>query len=530
MRAILLGLALFTAIPTKAEIKRPKLILVVVFDQFRADYLTRFEKKFGPGGFRYLMENGAYYPNGEYDIAQSMTCPGHATILTGAYPYLNGIVSNTWFDREKKLFAYCAEDESYSIVGAATQPHTGTSPKNMNSTTVGDELKNAGFPSKVVTVALKDRAAIMMGGHRPDLAFWFDNKTHQWVTSSYYLPEKNLPAWMNDLNQEVKKTEGQEISWGDASKSEMIYDESQSGAKLSNTVKTGSRDSYAMAYGAELTEQASERAFDAYQLGHSASTDLMAISFSGHDYAGHAFGPNSKEMEILTLAEDRQLAKFLSFVKKKIPLDQITIVLTADHGIPPNPDWLTANRVDAGRISDDKEYASLVSKALDERFGKPKSDWFGYVHDFNFYFNPTALAERSAALHDVEAITKSILEKQKGVAFVYTSQDYADRKLPPGMHGRQIMNTFYLGRSADVTFIPKPFYMPTTGDTVDHLTGYSYDRTVPIIFAGFGVKPGIYSNSARVIDIAPTLTFLSGVVAPSLSEGRVLSEAINLKR
>jgi predicted AlkP superfamily pyrophosphatase or phosphodiesterase len=540
-------LPLLLATPSQADTPRPKLILVVVFDQFRADYLSRFEKLFLPanhgsevGGFKYLMQTGAYFPDGEYDILQSMTAPGHATILTGAYPYLNGIPCNYWLDQQTQQELYCTEDAKFQTVGFPTQPHVGTSPNNMISTTVGDELKDAGFPSHVVSLALKDRAAILMGGHRPDLAMWFDNAARQWTSSDYYLPSKKLPNWMVALDAEVKKTEGQSIHWSEekSSKNTPRIEQKQSGLAwdetipaniLTDDVKTGSRASYGMPYGSELTEQAFEKAFEHYQMGQArgseTATDLFAVSFSSHDVAGHAFGPNSHEMELMTQSEDRTLSKLLNFVRKRVPLKDVTIVLTGDHGVSSKPEWLAEHGVPAGRIGEGKNLVAEISNALDEKFGKPKTPWIGFQLELNYHLSAAALRETKAPLAEVEATAKEVLLKQKGVAYVFTSSEYAARKLPPGMHERQILHTYFPGRSANITVIPQPHFIASLS-TADHMTGYSYDRTVPVILAGFGIKPGRYATKANVIDIAPTLAFLSGVVAPSLSEGRVLSEAL----
>jgi predicted AlkP superfamily pyrophosphatase or phosphodiesterase len=534
---------LLFAVSALADTQRPKLILTLVFDQFRGDYLSRFEHRFLPdvqsngelGGFEYLMKHGAYYPYGEYDISQSMTGPGHATILTGAYPYLNGIPSNLWFDRTKRAKVYCAEDAAFTTVTSTAQetqetndPHIGTSPKNMNSTTVGDELKNAGYPSRVVTVALKDRAAILMGGHRADLALWFDPKAQEWVSSRFYLPGGKLPEWMLELDTEVKKHRNEPYVWKAEGKSSLVTDETHGTQNFRRETKKGTRESFAMPYGGDLTEQAAEAAFENFKLGQGRATDLMAVSFSSHDYAGHAFGPNSREMEEMTVAEDRQVSKFLNFVRKRVPLKDTIIVLTGDHGIPPSPDWLIENRVDAGRLSD-AEFAKTIESAMDEKFGKPSKPWLGFYHDFDFFFDPDTLLERNISLQDAETESKKRLVDHKGTAFVLASLDLEAGRLPPGMHGRQAAKTYYPGRSADITIIPKPFYMKDE-DTVDHLTGYNYDRIVPILMAGFGIRPGLYSRHAEVVDIAPTLTFLSGTIPPSLSEGRVLFEALKSER
>ncbi|MGZ3687882.1 MAG: alkaline phosphatase family protein, partial [Bdellovibrionota bacterium] len=328
---------------------RPKLIFMIVIDQFRADYLTRFEKRFLPprsqggdvGGFRYLMTQGAYYPFAQYDLLQSMTCPGHATVLTGAYPYQAGIPANDWFDPETLQRVYCAEDPTQATVGAeTTDPHLGTSPKNLIADTVGDELKNAGIPSRVVTVALKDRAAIMMGGHRADLALWMDPGSHHWVSSKFYLPDGKLPGWVVHLNETLDQHKGEAITWDYPGPGSGLSTEKY----FPHKADFGTRESMAMPLGVDLTETAAERAFEAFKLGQGAGTDLFAVSFSSHDYVGHQFGPNSREMEEMTVAEDFAISQLLNMVREKVPggLKNTVVILTGDHGIPPIPETAQA--------------------------------------------------------------------------------------------------------------------------------------------------------------------------------------------
>jgi predicted AlkP superfamily pyrophosphatase or phosphodiesterase len=506
----LLPLASLTlAVPTNARAmpatatapgpaKRPALVVAIVIDQFRADYLTRFERKFLPatskqglpGGFELLMSRGAYFPFAEYDILQSMTCPGHATILTGSYPYLAGIPLNDWNQGDERV--YCAEDPDAALVGAAQKsPHAGTSPRNLLSTTFGDELKSSGQPSRVVSLALKDRAAIMLGGHRADLALWLDSDARRWVSSRYYLPDGKLPAWVDELN----KTPGP------------------------------SYDAAATPVGIDVTEAAAERAIAAYDLGRGAGTDLLAISFSSHDYAGHAHGPNADEMEEMTIAEDRALARLFGFIARRVPFERTLLVLTGDHGIPLTPEYAREHKLDGGRI-DENAFTSELETKLVARFGKPSTGkWLPFAHDLNWFVSRRAVADAKLELKTVLDAVRDAVAAIPGIAYAFTLFDYEARRLPPGMHERQILHTYFPGRSGDVIAIPRPYWIPGK-DTAAHLTGYSFDRTVPLAIAGFGVKPGRYATSARVIDIAPTLSWLSGVIPPTLSEGRVLNEII----
>lgn len=526
--------------------EKPKLILMIVIDQFRADYLTRFKKLFKPahgangevGGFEYLTTEGAYYPFAEYDILQSMTGPGHATTLTGAYPYQMGIPVNDWYDVKIKDRVYCAEDRNIQQVGGTpADVHVGTSPKNLLATTFGDELKNAGYPSRVYSVALKDRAAIMMGGHRADLALWFDAKAFQWVSSQYYLPDNKLPEWITKMNAGITAKKGTNVKWeiqGEGSGLSladpmMVHDayNDAAGTQFPHVQPIGTKGSLNMPYGLEITEAAAEQMIEQYKLGNGKATDVLAVSFSSHDYMGHAFGLNSREMEEMTVADDQNISKLLNFVKKRVPggLSNVVVVLTADHGAPSNPDWLKKQKIDAGRI-DEKDMTAAIEKRLENKFGKlGKDHWVASVQDFNFYLNLEAIAKKKLQLGDVENEAKLALQDVQGVFHVVTSTDYNNRTLPPGMHERQILKTYFPGRSGNLVVIPLPFYMSKYA-TVTHQTGYTYDRMVPVILSGFHIKKGVHAEKAEVIDIAPTLSFLTGTIAPSMSEGRVLSEAI----
>lgn len=524
--------------------EKPKLVLLIVIDQFRSDYLTRFKKLFKPahgangevGGFEYLTTEGAYYPFAEYDILQSMTGPGHAITLSGANPYLSGISANEWYDYDLKDRIESIEDRNVRPVPASKEL-SGMSPRNLLATTLGDELKNAGYPSRVLSVALKDRASILMAGHRADLALWFDAKTFQWVSSEYYLPNGNLPEWVVKMNAAIAAKKGTDTRWekqgegtGLSLADPMVVKSAMKdadGIDFPHVQPIGSKGSLNMPYGLEITEAAAEQMIVQYNLGNGKATDVLAVSFSTHDYLGHAFGPNSREMEELTIADDRTISKLLNFVKKRVPggLSNVVVVLTADHGAPPNPDWLKKEKIDAGRI-DSKVMITAIEERLENKFGKlGKEHWVVSEFVFNFYLNKEAIQKKNLKLADVEAEAKAALLKIHGVSHVFTSTDYQNRTLPPGMHERQILKTYFPGRSGNLVVIPLPYYMSNYA-TVTHQTGYNYDRVVPLIFSGFHIKKGVRSEKAEIIDIAPTLSFLTGTVAPSMSEGRVLSEAI----
>ncbi len=487
------------ALPVGGIKQKPKLVLLLAIDQFRADYLTRFTSKFlppktatGHGGFRMLMEKGAYFPFAQYGVLQAMTGPGHAAMLSGSHPYQMGIPLNEWFDVETNEEVYCAGDKSVALV-PASDVLSGTSPKNMRGDTVGDALKNTGYSSKVVSIALKDRAAIFMGGHRADLALWFESKSFQWVSSRHYLPEGKLPGWVTEVNAQVAKQPNQ------------------------------TKGFLATAGGNDLTLALALKAITEMKLGHSAHPDLLALSLSSHDYMGHDHGPNSPLMEAMTISEDKLVASLFNVLEKKIPggMKNVLVVLTADHGVAPHPDLLKP-KVAAGYVDLEKVHVDLEA-VLKEKWGSPAGEkWIPYVEDFNFWIDPKSVEKHGVAAEAVQSEIKSWLLKQTWVSYVFTQAEFTARRLPAGKLEKQILATYFPGRSGQVVAIPRPYFMQK-GSVVTHVTGYPYDSSVPLIFMGPGVKAGTHSGG-EVIDIAPTLSFMLGVVAPALSEGRVLSE------
>jgi predicted AlkP superfamily pyrophosphatase or phosphodiesterase len=530
-------------------IKKPKLIVVLIIDQFRADYLTRFKERFLPaknpsgilGGFNYLISNGTYFPYAQYNILQSMTGPGHATLLSGSYPYQSGIPLNDWYDSKLGKKIYCVEDENSPIVGIQdAKDRPGVSPKNFIGSTIGDELKNAGYPSKVISISLKDRAAVLLGGHRADLALWFDSKSFQWISSKYYLPDGTLPSWVTKLNEEVKIKKNPMKVWSAKLQSTMesyflttnSYPNnkliSKIGPNFNHGISACSPEELSSPYGIELTAQAALRAVDFYNLGKNITPDLLAISFSSHDYVGHAFGPNSKEIEDMTISEDRTISTFLNSLKNKIPggLSDVVVVLSADHGVAPNSDWLIKNKMASGRV-DVEELQIKIENRLNQKYGKIASDgnWISYSIDFNFFINKNAVIEKKINILEIEDEIKKVLKTENGFAFVFTHSEYEKKILPPGIHEKQILKTYFNGRNGDVIAIPKPYFVQGDENTTTHMTGYSYDRTVPLIITGAPFKHAIIPKIVDIIDIAPTLTFLTGTIPPAASEGQVLTEA-----
>jgi len=520
------------ALKLESYLRRPKLVVVLVVDQFRADYLTRFESRFLPssgkpgqlGGFRYLMK-GAYFPFAEYEHLQTTTCPGHAAILTGAYPYAHRIAINEWYDSANGKDVYCVNDDDAKLVGVPAEALPGVSPKLLKTTTVGDELKAAGHSSRVVGIALKDRSAVLLGGHRADLAIWFDGSAYKWISSKYYLPDDKLPEWLEKLNAGIDKRRNTQREW--KSRAETGLSSSFGAGAFSREITFGSRASLASPIGVDLTTEAALAAVRAYGLGGKPSPDILAISYSSHDMLGHKMGPNSREMEEMTIAEDRSLAELFKGLEKSVPggMKNVLVVLTGDHGVAQSRGNLIYARFEAGAI-DQEAMIERLNKALDKKFGETGGKkWIVRALSFNFYLDRKLIQEKKLEAKDVEAELKALLLKEPAAAAVLTRTDYLNGNFPPGMHGRQAKITYVLDQSGDVIMIPKPFYTEDK-DPVTHVTGYNYDRMVPIALAGPNIRSAVHPEHVHVVDLAPTLSFLLGVIAPAHSEGRVLSEAI----
>ncbi len=499
----------------KKPLQKPKLIVVLVIDQMRADYLSRFESRFQkpnskvPGGFKYLMSEGAYFPMAEYDVLQNITCPGHAMILTGAHPNMNGVILNDWYDKVARKSVYCAADEKDKI-----------SPRNLKTSTVGDELKNAGYKSKVIGIALKDRAAVMLGGHRADHALWFDDKSHQWVTSTYYSADNSVPAWVSKENELLLKQIGTEYVWQSTDKPTGLTEGSE--IPFLKKSKIGDAKTLALPYGVDLTMNLATEAIKSLKLGKGSDPDLLAISLSSHDMLGHAFGPNSREMEELTVSEDRSLAKFFSFLQSQALLKNTLIVLTADHGIAPTKEYAINAKLDAGKF-DYLEIFKKINSHLDKKYGRPKNNqWIASFLALNFYLDRATLAEKKLDLSEVETEIKKVLLEEPGVWYVVTSSEYRKGELPPGEIGQQLSRQYIVEQSGDLILIPRPFYMESADKATTHVTGFSYDRTVPLAIAGPGIQKGIYPKRAQILDIAPTLSFMLGIVPPATSHGQIL--------
>lgn len=469
--------------------QKPKLVVVVVIDQFRSDFLTRYQKDFMPSsslGFNHMMSTGAYFAQSTYGILQAMTCPGHAMILSGSYPAQTSISINEWYDAKNKKRAYCADDEEF-----------GLSPRRLKTTTYGDEVKNIYPDSKVFTVSLKDRSAIFLGGHRADMALWYEDKPNAWSTTKYYNGGKT-PAWLDKINAKQK-------TQGDLE------------AKNIEAAIRGTEATMEIAITALTEEKLGQR--------NNNGPDVLGVSMSNHDILGHKEGPDSPNIKKLTLLEDKMLAKLFAALKQKNLLDKTVVVLTADHGIPPAPDLLRANKIASGEL-DFLSAIKIANEKLTKELGSSgKNAWIEGVFASHVYLNRARLAEKNIDPAKAQNIAKEIFEQLPGIYKVITREQVLKSQIPYFDLRFPVENSFVSDVSGDLMLIPEPFFAQKTGALVNHMTNWNYDNSVPVIMWGpKWFSAGVYAGS-KIVDIAPTLSFLSGVLPPAKSSGRVLDEA-----
>jgi predicted AlkP superfamily pyrophosphatase or phosphodiesterase len=528
--------------PARPARSKPKLVLVIVVDQFRYDYLERFDDLFGNGGFRRLMNEGALFTNANYDYVPTFTACGHAAIFSGSVPALNGIVGNAWFDRESgKVRVMVADDSAHLVTGKGLSAKGGAaSPRTLIGTTIGDQMRLANnFQSKVVTVSLKDRAAVLPGGQRPNGAFWFSEADGEFVSSDYYF--KELPAWVKTFDTADRADKYFGTKWERTLPAE-AYRRAQAENLPLQRSALGSHFPYVVTGGEEkpgpkfynafthtpfASEYLSEfgkAAVEAESLGADEYPDLLSISFSSPDLTGHYYGPDSQETEDTYIRLDRVIADLLSYIDKKVGLANTIIAVTGDHGVAPVPEYMRSKGFDAARVPG-REVSDAANKALGARFGEGK--WvINFIND-QLYLDQKLIAEKKVDPAEAERVAGEAALAADGVVNYFTRAQIVGGRMPAGPVARRVTNGFNRERSGDVWLITKPLWFFAEGELpTTHGSAYNYDTHVPVMILGAGVRAGRYNGDCSPSDIAPTLAAMLGIEPPSNRTGRVLVEAL----
>jgi predicted AlkP superfamily pyrophosphatase or phosphodiesterase len=533
LRSLVVALFLLCSIPAvfaSAYNARPKLVVVIVIDQFRGDYLERYRDQFGDGGFRVFIDRGAYFTDCNYDYANTRTAPGHATLFTGSYTSGHGIIANEWWDPQKKKRVTSVEDDTTKLVGVA-KTGVGASPHNLLSDTLGDELKLAtGGKARVFAISLKDGAAVLPAGFSGDAAYWIDPKSGDWITSTYYRPD--LPEWVRNFNGSHRAEKFWNREW---------RDKDGDGNTLGSTAPRNGKDGtpagfyevvgstpFANDYQLEFAKE-----LVLYEkLGAGPATDLLVVSLSANDILGHQVGPDSRQMRSMALELDRSLAEFFSFLGHQIGMANVWMALSADHGVAPLPDFAKTLRLPTANL-DAKALREQINSLLSKKYAQ-KADYVVYLDYPQAWLNEDAFAGIFAGVvaghsaghkeSDAEADTGEAM-KQAGFGGYFTKSQLARGETPATEIGRRYAHSYSPEGGWYVIGIPRPFQVGVAKGT-DHATPFSYDTHVPLAFYGLAFQPGIYRTHAEPVDLAVTLASLLGINAPAQATGRVLTEAL----
>lgn len=540
LRLVLLLLGLFAAFVVRAA-AGPALVVVIVIDGLPQEQLVKYRDLYASGGLKRLLEDGAWFGNAHHGHAVTLTAPGHATVLTGTYPYRHGIIANEWIDRNSLGPVYCTGDPAHTYIGHDTKKLDGTSPANLRVTTVGDELRysNNG-QSKVVAISGKDRGAILLAGKR-GTAWMYMDKSGRFASSTFYMkahPEwhtryyagKPQDKWMGQpwtlLAAETayarSATEGQPWHRGYAGM----------GNRFPFALpKADKPDAYYAAlirspYGDEATLDFARAAIEGEDLGRNPAgvTDLLGVSLSTHDYVNHGFGPESRVSQDHLLRVDRALAGFFEYLDKRIGLDKVLIALTADHGFMNAPEYSAGIGLGGARLNSSRLMTEL-NEALAARFGV-KGNLAPRFTSPTIVLDQQLIAKNSLNRTEVEAAAQRFLLGFPGVAGIYTRTQLESGALPDLPLATQVLRAWNRELSGDLYVIANPFTL-FGGNVATHGSPYTYDTNVPLMLYGESwIKPGKYPRAAAVADLAPTLSYLLEIRPPAASEGRVLEEIL----
>jgi predicted AlkP superfamily pyrophosphatase or phosphodiesterase len=532
LTSLLFSLLVFTSQFLFAQNKpsRPKLVVGIVVDQMRYDYLYRFANRYGENGLKRMMREGLNCQDNHYNYAPTVTAAGHASVYTGTIPAVHGVVGNDWTDRASGKKVYCTEDSTVTTVG--TTGKTGfMSPKNLWTSTITDQLKmSQNYQSKTIAIALKDRGAILPGGHTADAAYWYDSKEGRWITSSFYM--KELPTWVQGFNSEERALKYTKMGWntlypintytqsaGDniefeskmAGETAPVFPHSLQGGNPLELIRTSP-------YGNTLTKDFAIKAMQEEQLGKRGTTDFLAISFSSTDYVGHSFGPQSIELEDTYLRLDQDIAELLTYLDKQYGKDQVLVFLTADHAVAEIPGFMKSKKLPGG-IFDRTKAISDLKKALSTAFGDV--ELLIAEDNSQLHFNPALIQKMGISRAHLYQVVRQSFEKQDGFSELIDLQAIRQSTLN-GHYKNIIENGYNAARSGDFMVLLKPQWLIGYKTGTSHSSLYAYDTHVPLLFYGWKVKPQEISTRTEISDISTTLANWLHISEPSGSTGRVI--------
>lgn len=514
------------------KMPRPRLVVGIVVDQMRYDYLYRYYDKYKDGGFKRMLREGFNCRDHHYHYANTSTGPGHASVYTGSSPAIHGIVANDWYVPSLNKSINCVDDSTESGVGETKFGKN--SPRNLLVTTVTDQLRIANnFRSKTISIALKDRSAILPGGHTSNGSYWYDGDTGNWITSTFYMSE--LPEWVKAFNS--RKLYLQYLSKGwkpllpltdylESTSDDQSYEELLEGSEkpvFPYKLVTSDPDMVgSIPWGNTLTKDMAIAAIQGEKLGKGAFTDFLALSFSAPDGVGHRFGPNSIEQEDLYLRLDGELADLFNFLDKYTGKGNYTVFLTADHGVVEVPEFLTSHKIPSGRYIPG-QVQQKIKERLSGEFGG--EHFIKAISSSQLYLDTKRMKEKNVSMDAIQDVISELIKELPEVANVVNLHKLNQESLTE--YQKQLyLNDFNAKRSGDLLIVFQPGWIGRGKYGTTHGTPYNYDTHVPFLLFGWGVKSGETLNRTYISDISPTISSLLHILPPSGSIGKVIGEAL----
>ncbi|MBE7652171.1 alkaline phosphatase PafA [Tenacibaculum finnmarkense] len=526
--------------PKKKTPKKPKLVVGVVIDQMRYDYLTRFASKYGADGFNRLLNEGFSLENAHYNYIPTYTAVGHTSIYTGTTPINHAIISNNWYDKYLKKSVYCVDDSTYKTVGNNGDGGK-KSPNRMLTTTITDQLRLAqNMNGKTIGIAIKDRSAILPAGHTANGAYWFDGGSKgDWITSSYYMDK--LPKWVQKFNKakiaDAYLSQPWETLYNINTYTESIADDNNFEQAFKGEKKPvfphnipklrAKNNNYSIIKGLpagnSLTTDFAKAAIIGENLGQSDYTDFLAVSYSSTDYVGHQFGVASKEIEDTYLRLDKDLASLFQFLDAKVGKGNYTLFLTADHAAVQVPAYLQSVKIPANYFSY-KKFTAFVNDITKKYFNSDAL--VENISNFQIFLDKDKIESLNLNKNEVAQKIADQVINYKGIYKTATARTLQTTSFTTGILN-SLQNGYNQKFSGDVMLVPTPSTVSYPKKGTTHGSGYSYDTHIPVIFYGNGIKKGASKKKYEIVDIAPTLSNLLQIEFPNGSTGKVIEEVLN---
>lgn len=533
------GFSQNTAKPSATGGEAPKLVLGIVIDQMRWDYLNRFAPLFKQnGGFKRLMQEGFSCDNTQIGYTPSITACGHSGIYTGSVPAIHGITGNAWWDALQKRSVYCTEDKTVAGVDAKGSSDGQMSPRNLQTTTISDELRlSTNFRSKVIGIAIKDRGAILPAGHSANGAYWFDAKSGYFITSTYY--SNQLPEWVNQFNNRKLPDSLLNLGWQKALKDEVYplyatadekpYEGTPFGknqTKMPYDLKRTENEGYgklpSTPHGNTITAEMAKAAVLAEELGKDDVTDLLAVSFSSPDYIGHAFGPNSWELVDNYVRLDEELGKLFDFLDAKVGKGKYTAFLSADHAVAHVPGFMKENKLPGGTLND-KSMLSDLNALVKNQYGIDGA--VVSLYNYQVHLDRDKLDSLKADQKSIINTIITFLKKKEPVSNAFATADILTTPIPKVLR-EKLANGFFYNRSGDIQIILKSGYIDGGATGTTHGLWYPYDAHIPLLWYGWGIRKGRSSKEVHMHDIASTIAALLRIQEPSGNIGQPITEVL----